>query len=309
MTTSLELWEIPKAKEIYMIAGWQQWADAGSISSGLPRYLIQLTQARQIGQILPDDFYQFQFPGTHDLVRPIVRFEEGFPASLDVPKNEFYYTEINQRGLVIFIGHEPHQQVERYVSALLEAAGQLGAKRIISLGGVYGELPYDKERIVSSIYSLPELKNELVKYAINLSDYHGGASIGSYLCKRASERNLEMIGFYGFVPTYDFSDVAGIGNTIQIENDFMAWVGLMRRINHMLKLDFDLADLEKRSAKLVDLMEEKISALDKAAPQYGVKAYFTRLSEEFNEVVFEVLDDIWEDEIRRLLDKFDQDQN
>lgn len=308
METALELWEIPKAKEIYLIAGWQQWADAGSISSVLPRYLIQLTQARQIGQIKPDDFYLFQFPGTHDLVRPVVRFEEGFPASLDVPHNEFYYAEVNQRGLVIFLGYEPHLQIERYVSALLEAAEQLGAKRIISLGGVYGELPYDKERLISSIYSLPELKDELGKYAVNLSNYMGGASIGSYLCKRAGEKNQDMIGFYGFAPTYDFSDVAGIGNSIQVENDFMAWLGIMRRINHMLKLDLDLADLERRSAKLVELMNQKIAELEKAAPQYGVKAYFTRLSEEFNEVIFEVLDDVWEDEIRRLLDKFDQEE-
>ena len=82
MTDAVEIWERPEAEEIYMITGWRQWADAGAISSGLPKYLIRQTGARQIGRIRSDGFYFFQFPGTHDLVRPVVRFEEGYPESL-----------------------------------------------------------------------------------------------------------------------------------------------------------------------------------------------------------------------------------
>ena len=67
MSDAVEIWETPKAREIYMLAGWRQWADAGSISSGLPQYLIQQTGARHIGSIRSDGFYLFQFPGTHDL--------------------------------------------------------------------------------------------------------------------------------------------------------------------------------------------------------------------------------------------------
>ena len=36
----------------YLIAGWRrQWSDGGSISSGLPRYLIDKLDAREIGQL------------------------------------------------------------------------------------------------------------------------------------------------------------------------------------------------------------------------------------------------------------------
>ena len=61
-----------------MIAGWHQWADAGSISSGLPLYLIEQTQARKIGRIKPDGFYLFQIPGAHHLLRPVVKLNEGY---------------------------------------------------------------------------------------------------------------------------------------------------------------------------------------------------------------------------------------
>ena len=47
MNELVDLREKPLAEEIYIIAGWQQWADAGAVSSGLPPYLIEHTHARQ----------------------------------------------------------------------------------------------------------------------------------------------------------------------------------------------------------------------------------------------------------------------
>ena len=302
MAEVLELWERPKADEIYMIAGWRQWADAGSISSGLSHYLIQETKARKIGEIRPDGFYLFQIPGTHDLVRPVVKFDEGYPESLERRQNEFFYVGNEQRGLVFFLGDEPHLDVERYVAALLDAAHSLNVKRIIGLGGVYGELPYDRERMVSCSYSRPYLKEEVEGLAVNLSDYHGGASIGSYVGRRAGDREMEFVSFYAFVPTYDFSNIAQIGNTIRIENDFMAWLAVMRRVNYMLKLDFDLSDLEQKSERVVELLDAKVDELDSAAPQLGVREYMARLAEQFTEMPFEPLGEVWEAELDRLFD-------
>src|SRR5690606_20738226 len=297
----------PKAEQMYMIVGWRQWADAGATSSGLPQYLIQQLDARQIGSIKPDGFYLFQIPGTHDLVRPVVRFDDGYAQSLKTQRNEIYYAEDNGRGLVIFLGDEPHMDVERYSNAILHIAETLGVKRVISLGGVYGELPYDKERMISSSYSLRHLKEELDGLAVNFSDYHGGASIGSYICRRAGERDIEMVGLYAFVPTYDFSNMAQLGNTIRTENDFMAWLGIMRRVNYMLKTRIDLSDLEQKSKRLIELVESKVDELDSVAPQLGVREYLTQLSEAFTETPLDPLDEVWEDELRRLFDVDDLD--
>jgi proteasome assembly chaperone (PAC2) family protein len=309
MSDALEIWEHPKSKQIYMIAGWRQWADAGSISSGLPQYLIQQTGAKQIGSIRPEGFYLFQFPGTHDLVRPVVKFKDGYPVSLQTPRNEIFYAENQARGIVFFLGDEPHLDIERYVANFLQVAQTLGVKRIIGLGGVYGELPYEKERMVSSIYSVPRIKEEINKLSVDLSDYHGGASIESFICRRAGEQEMEFVAFYAFVPTYDFSKIAQIGSSVRIENDFMAWLGVMRRVNHMLNLEIDLSDLEEKSNHLIEVMDSKVDELESLAPQLGVRDYLKRLSDEFTEVIFDPLDDVWGDEIRRLMDKFDEDDS
>jgi predicted ATP-grasp superfamily ATP-dependent carboligase len=302
MVDALELTERPQAADMVMIVGWRQWADAGSVSSGLPQYLIQRSNARHIGTIRPDGFYLFQIPGTHDLVRPIVRFDDGFPASLDTPRNEFFYTGDESLGVVIFLGDEPHLDIERYAAALLEAAQTLGVARIVSLGGVYGELPYNKARMVSCTYSQPHMQQELSRLAVQFSEYHGGASISSYLCRRAGEHGQEFVGLYALVPTYDFAQFPQINNTIQLENDFAAWYDVMRRINYLLKTSFDLTDLQRRGAQLTKTVDAKVTELDKASPQSGVREYFDRLSEEFTEVPFDPLADMWEEELRRLLD-------
>ncbi|MBN1565465.1 MAG: PAC2 family protein [Anaerolineae bacterium] len=302
MPDAVEFTEIPKAKHIYMIVGWRQWADGGSMSSGLPQYLIQQTDARQIGTMSPDGFYLFQIPGTHDLVRPVINHEEGIPVSLQTPTNTFHYTGNDDIGVVIFLGDEPHLDIERYIKLILDAAATLNVKRIIGLGGVYGELPYNKERMVSCSYSLRTLKPELDQLALNYSDYHGGASIGSYLCQRAKEREMAYIGMYAMVPTYDFSQFAQIGNSIRIENDFTAWLGVMRRVNYLLKTSFDLTELEQKSAQLTRILDDKVEELDGLSPQLNIREYFNQIAEEFTEMPFDPLADVWAEEINRLFD-------
>lgn len=308
MADLFELNERPQADEMYMIAGWRQWADAGSVSSGLPEYLIELSDARQIGSIPSDGYYLFQIPGTHDLVRPVIRFDDGYPEELETPENILYYTENSRRGVVIFIGDEPHLDIERYISAFLGAAQALGVRRIVGLGGVYGELPYEKERMVSGSYSKREMKPEMRGLALSLTDYQGGASIGSYICRRAGEQGMEYVGMYGFVPLYDFSSIAQIGHTVRIENDYLAWMGLMRRINYMFKTNFDLGELASQSKELVRELAERIDEFEKQAPQAGVREYFQKLAENFTETPFIPLDDVWEQNLRKILDKFEGEE-
>lgn len=302
-----EFWKKPETEELFMLTGFRQWADAGSVSSGLPQYLVSQTKAEPIGKLRPDGFYLFQVPGTYDLMRPVVRYDDGFPTSLDTQRNDFFYTGDRQRGLVIFIGDEPHMDVERYVAGVLGAARLLGVKRIIGLGGVYGELPYDKERMVSCTYSLGRMHDEMARLAMRFSDYQGGASIDSVIGKRAGEQGMEYAGWYAFVPAYDFSLASEPGNTVRIENDYMAWLGIMRRLNYHFKMSFDLLDLEARSRQLTNLVRSKIDELETTAPQLGAREYLRKLSESFQEVAFNPLDEVWDEELKRLLDKMDED--
>ncbi len=300
MNPLVELTERPVALETFMIAGWHQWADAGAISSGLPQYLIGHTTARKIGEIKPDGFYLFQIPGTHHLLRPKVKLEDGHPKRLSLRRNEFYYSGDRQRGLVLFVGEEPHQNVDEYVEAFLDVVEALGVKRVAAVGGVYGAMPYDRDREISCAYSLREMRKDLAHYAVKFSNYEGGSTIGTYLVDRAEDRGVEFVVFYGFVPAYDFVQLSVLLSGMRIENDYKAWYDLMRRLNYMFGTAIDLSDLEQRGGEIVTSMRSQIDELDKRLPQLEVRAYIDQLTEGFKEEPFMPLGDVWEQELRDL---------
>lgn len=305
MNERVELWETPTAKEVYMIAGWRQWADAGAISSGLPEYLIDHLDARAIGRIKTDDFYLFQIPGTHHFLRPEIKLEDGYRQSLEETENAVYYAGDDEKGLVIFLGDEPHLNIERYAEAFFDVAQALNVKRIGVVGGVYGAMPYDKDRDVSCTYSMPHMKKEMETYSVRFSNYQGGATIGSYLVDHAEDRGMEFLVFYAFVPAYDFSEDPSPMQGIRLESDYRAWYELMRRFNHMFDLGVDLSELEKLSHDLDDSIAAKIDELEVEAPELQVRQYVDELSREFSETPFMPLDDIWEEELGDLFDDSD----
>lgn len=302
MDERVHLWETPAAKEKVMIAGWHQWADAGSISSGLPAYLIQKMEARKIGEISRDRFFLFQMPGAHHLLRPEVHTKEGVVQEMRVIKSELHYAEFGEKGLVIFLGEEPHVNEEEYAEAFLDIAEALDVKRVMAVGGVYGAMPFNKDRDISCVFSMEGMRKEMEEYAVRFSNYEGGTTIGSYLAYHAGQRNVEYICFHGFVPAYDFGQVMLPAQSVRIEDDVKAWYDILRRADFMFHLGMDLSELRIQSDELTTSMEEQMEELARQAPQLDVPAYMQKLEEEFTENPFMPLDDVWERELGDLLD-------
>ena len=306
MEATIKLWEKPTAKENYLLAGWHQWADAGSISSGLPQYLIEQTQARKISEIDPEGFYVFQIPGTHHLLRPEVKLQGGYPREIRTPKNELFYSGDEEKGLFIFLGDEPHMDVARYADTFFDIIEALQIKRVVALGGVYGSMPYNKDRDISCVYSLRPMRKELTNYATRFSNYEGGATIGTYLVDRAEHHQVEFIVFYAFVPAYDFSQLTILSQGLRIDNDYKAWYDLMRRVNYMFGLSIDLSDLEELSNDLRLSMDVKMADLAHKVPQLDINAYLAKIEEDFTERPFMPLSDVWTQELGDLFEDMDE---
>jgi proteasome assembly chaperone (PAC2) family protein len=219
-----------------------------------------------------------------------------------VIKSELHYAEFGEKGLVIFLGEEPHVNEEEYAEAFFDIVEKLGVKRVVAVGGVYGAMPYNKDRDISCVFSQEEMRKEMEEYAVRFSNYEGGTTIGSYLAYHAGQRNLEYICFHGFVPAYDFGQVMLPAQSVRIEDDVKAWYDIMRRVDFMFHLGIDLSELRIQSDELVTSMEEQMEELARQAPQLDVHDYLQKLDEEFTENAFMPLDDVWERELGDLLD-------
>jgi proteasome assembly chaperone (PAC2) family protein len=307
MNELLELSEEPEAEEKYMLAGWRRWADAGAISSNLPQYLIEETGAKKMGIIKSQGFYLFQLPGTHHFLRPEIKLEDGYRQELKDRKNEIFYTGNERKGLFIFLGDEPHLNIERYAETFFDLVESLNIKRVVAVGGVYGPVPYDKERMVSCTYSLPRLKDVMNDYAVSFSNYEGGVSIGSYLADQAEKRGIEYVVWYALVPAYDLSQLSPNLQGMVVENDFKAWYDLMRRLNHMFGVGLDLSELARRSDELLTALADKLDALEQRLPQLNISEHLAELAGDFVELPFMPLDDVWERELGNLFDDMEDE--
>ncbi len=302
MDTRLQFTELPNAPKLSMIAGWRQWADAGSVSSALPEFIIEQLGARKIGEFGPDGFYLFQIPGAHHLMRPMIELEDGLPLSLKEQRNEFYYAGDEEQGVVIFLGDEPHLNISTYADIFLTAVEQLGIALVAGVAGVFGPVPYQKERQVSCIYSLPSMKERLQEYALDFSNYAGGSSIDSYLVTKAGDRGIPYLTFYAFAPAYDFPSDDDLTQGIRLENDYRSWYDIMRRLNHLLGLRVNLQSLQQRSNEQAASVDKRLAELEAEMPELGIREFMDTIAADFTEAPFVLLDDFWEDELRGLFD-------
>ena len=266
----------------FMIAGFNQWANAGNVSSGIPEYLIEKLNARRVGHIRKGDFYIFQLPGNHFMFRPPVKYVEGHEEDYqEEPINDFHYTEISGKGLVIFIGTEPNQHEDVYVNTLLDGAKELGVKRIIVPAGVGGEVPFDKERRVSCTYSLKQMQEELKNYALTFSNYNRNATIGMVINHYSKERGIESVRMSARTLSYQIP--------LTISSDKRAMYDILRRIRYMFDIDLDLSDLEKESNQQISDFENELKRFYMGNPELEsqITTYMEQIGERFQELRFE----------------------
>lgn len=257
----------------YLIAGWRrQWSDGGSISSGLPRYLINKLNAKQIGQLgeeVARQCYPFQVPGTHDVYRPRVAYQDGLPTR-DMHRRNYFYDAGN--GLIVFIGEEPWFRIDIYAQAFFQAVRELGVQQTVAVEGYNGAAPPDLERNVSCIYSQPRMKEELQKYGLRFSNYgsqgRNGPTIGMALNTIAHDEHpdLDVFRLGAMAPMYPFMSTNN--DPVGIARDHRAYYAIMKRLKSMFKLDIDLAELlslgEAESNQLQETLERIGSSNSKA---------------------------------------------
>jgi hypothetical protein len=300
----LVLEETPRAE--CMLAGFDQWANAGNVSSGIPPYLVEQLQARRIGRVRKGPFYLFQLPGRHYMFRPSVAYKDGLEESYqEEPTNDFYYADVGEKGLIIFQGTEPILHEDLFASALLDAAAQLGVQRIVVPEGVAMEVPFDRERHISAMYSLAEMRRELEGVAVSLSNYSMNATIGMVLTHFAAQRGLWLARMSARVPAYQIL----LNDKPLVVDDRKAWLDILRRARHLLGISLDLSDLEAASRQQAAYVQAALKQLGDDPKTANYVRYLEGVFKEFEELRFEEplrfsgkLAEDMEDLLRRLED-------
>ena len=193
----------PTMTDPVLVLGFTGWMDGGDVSTGTVQWLTEQFGAVVIGEIEPDDFYIYNFPGPMEvasLFRPMGKIEAGLVTEFEWPTNTFYCDP--RRNLVLFEGKEPNLHWRDFADCIFAMADAVGVRRVFFVGSVGGLVTHTREPRIFSSVSAEGLKRELAAFGIRFSDYEGPMSLVTYLMVEAPRRELEVITLVAEIPAY-----------------------------------------------------------------------------------------------------------
>jgi predicted ATP-grasp superfamily ATP-dependent carboligase len=194
---NMDLDYLPELKEPLFIVGFEGWGNALDIARGMVEYLIEKTQAKAFGRILPDPFYRF------DENRPIVEIQEGLLRKVTPPGGQLYAVARSLAGndLILLKAPEPNLQWIRFAHSLLTLCERLGVKTIIGLGSMYDNVLHT-DMVISAVASSQELLEKLKAHKAISVNYKGPSAIHSMILNEALKRGIECFSLWCHCPYY-----------------------------------------------------------------------------------------------------------
>jgi proteasome assembly chaperone (PAC2) family protein len=232
--------DLPRLNDATLVLGFDGWMDGGEVSTGTIDYLVEATGAVSLSEVDPAPFYLYNFPGSREmaaLFRPHVRMEDGLVAEYSEPENTLYVSE--EANLVLFRGTEPNLEWHEYGTTLMEAARDMGVRRIIFVGSVAGAVPHTRQPRMGGSVSDDALRPILSRLGLRPSNYEGPASLVTYLLLLSKDFEIEMVNIVSEIPAY-----------VQGRN-IQAIEAAVSTVASCLGLDLDTRELQKSSRDFV----------------------------------------------------------
>jgi proteasome assembly chaperone (PAC2) family protein len=227
-----------------MVAGFDGWGNALSISSGMATYLIRKLNAEKFAKINPDTFFRY------DEARPIVKIENGMLKSLVPPGGSFYAAQITgaKHDIVILKTDEPTLRWTQFVDELFAFCKQLDIRTIITLGSMYDNVLHT-DRVISGLASTDSLISLLEEKNVDSINYHGPSAIHSIIQAQGPKAGLQCLSLWCHCPYYlqgttHYGILSHLGELLSFLGDF----------------ELDTADLEDRWQGLNEQIEELIKS-------------------------------------------------
>ncbi len=284
--------EKPELRQPCLICGINGWVDGGEAATGTTRYLIEKLGAKKFAEMPLDRYHVFQVPGQLSL-RPQIKIEDGLLKEHVMPSNEFFYwvNPHSDQDLILYLGTEPNTNWEEYAENILNLAADYGARRVLVPGGVLDKTPHTREAGVFCACSSKELRQELLKYAMQSSNYEGPGSFTTTMLYLSRQRKLPFATVIARATYYPEFNVV-------IPRNAKAIRAIVLRLNDLLRLNLDISDLDREA----DELEVKLNFM--ASHNQEFQTYIEELEKEYVEVKYETPLDITANEAVQLAEEF-----
>lgn len=178
-----------------VIAAFEGWNDAADAASAVIDHLIVAWDARIIGSIDPDDYYDFQ------VNRPQIGFDAQGKRTISWPGTAIAIASPPDlaRDVVLIRGMEPNMRWRNFCAEILAACDDLGAQLVVTLGALLADTPHTRPVPVTGSCSDARLAERL---NLEVSRYEGPTGIVGVLQDACTRLEIPAISYWAAVPHY-----------------------------------------------------------------------------------------------------------
>ena len=222
---AIELDPVDKLNSPALIAAFEGWNDAGEAASSAVNQLSSAWDAKVIGEIDPEDYYDFQ------VTRPVIEVADGKATELVWPTTRFTLARPPDvgRDLILVQGIEPNMRWQGFTAELVTAFTDLKVELVILLGALLADSPHTRPLQVTAAASGPEIAAALHVESV---DYKGPTGIVGVLQHACTAAGLASVSLWAAVPHY-----------VAQPPSPKATLALLRSVEDMLDIPVPLQDL------------------------------------------------------------------
>jgi hypothetical protein len=198
----IELSGIPKLLRPVMVTAFEGWNDAADAATDAVELLETSWQAKPIGAVDPEDYYDFQ------VNRPTVSLIDGVSRSVSWPTTRISLASgvagssggaEHQRDVVLVRGLEPNMRWRGFCAEIIQAAIALGVDEIVNLGALLSDSPHSRPVPVTGTAVDGDTARRL---GLDQSRYEGPTGIVGVFNDACVQAGLPTVSLWAAVPHY-----------------------------------------------------------------------------------------------------------
>ncbi|MGH3300422.1 MAG: PAC2 family protein [Streptosporangiaceae bacterium] len=221
----MELDSVGKLTSPALIAAFEGWNDAGEAASSAVGQLSSAWDAKVIGEIDPEDYYDFQ------VTRPVIEVADSKSTELVWPTTRLALARPPEvgRDLILVHGIEPNMRWQGFTAQLVTAFTELDVELVILLGALLADSPHTRPLQVTAATSGPKIAAQLHVESV---DYKGPTGIVGVLQHACTAAGLPSVSLWAAVPHY-----------VAQPPSPKATLALLRSVEDILDISVPLQDL------------------------------------------------------------------
>jgi proteasome assembly chaperone (PAC2) family protein len=187
----IEIDDAPDLVDPIVIAAFEGWNDAADAASSVVDHLIRVWNARIVGAVDPEDFYDFQ------VNRPVVGSDERGHRRITWPTTQIAVASPPdlERDVILIRGIEPNMRWRQFCAELLAATDELGGELVVTLA----DTPHTRPIPVTGTATEPELVDRL---KLEQSTYEGPTGIVGVFQDACVRVDMPAVSYWAAVPHY-----------------------------------------------------------------------------------------------------------